>query len=166
MELNSNNCTFEFDLKKNAYIFQVINLEHVGHYFKRFSTAKKYLNDLTEAELEILHTLGRAETSNAAAELALHRSFPGIFKDKTLIKREMMKARSNKEDSGDNHMKVLVQLGQRCQARDGKFELYFNRSVQDKAQLRGLRFQEKEQKPLGSIYSDCIQIDTAHDISR
>eukprot|EP00924_Labyrinthula_sp_SR-Ha-C_P003902 snap_masked-scaffold_3-processed-gene-7.30-mRNA-1 protein AED:1.00 eAED:1.00 QI:0/-1/0/0/-1/1/1/0/68 len=68
----------------------------------------------------------------------------------------MMKARSNKEDSGDSNMEVLVQCDQRCQARGGKFELYFNRSALDKAQLRGLTFQEPEQKQLVSIYSDCI----------
>eukprot|EP00924_Labyrinthula_sp_SR-Ha-C_P011065 snap_masked-scaffold_33-processed-gene-3.30-mRNA-1 protein AED:1.00 eAED:1.00 QI:0/-1/0/0/-1/1/1/0/200 len=78
----------------------------------------------------------------------------------------MEKARSNKEDSGDSNMEVLVQCGQRCQSRGGKFELYFNRSAQDKAQLRGLTFQELEQKQLASIYIDCIQIDTTHDISR
>eukprot|EP00924_Labyrinthula_sp_SR-Ha-C_P003643 snap_masked-scaffold_3-processed-gene-1.7-mRNA-1 protein AED:1.00 eAED:1.00 QI:0/-1/0/0/-1/1/1/0/204 len=78
----------------------------------------------------------------------------------------MVKARSNKEDSGDSNIEVLVQCGHRCQARGGKFELYFNRSAQDKAQFRGLKFQELEQKQLASIYIDCIQIDTTHDISR
>eukprot|EP00924_Labyrinthula_sp_SR-Ha-C_P011288 snap_masked-scaffold_48-processed-gene-1.113-mRNA-1 protein AED:1.00 eAED:1.00 QI:0/-1/0/0/-1/1/1/0/120 len=56
---SSKNYSFEanikFDLKNNAYTFQVINLEHIGNDFKRFSIAKKYLN-LTEAELENLHT--------------------------------------------------------------------------------------------------------------
>eukprot|EP00924_Labyrinthula_sp_SR-Ha-C_P005569 snap_masked-scaffold_68-processed-gene-0.90-mRNA-1 protein AED:1.00 eAED:1.00 QI:0/0/0/0/1/1/2/0/128 len=67
---------FSFDLKKNTYIFQVFNLGHIGYGFRKFSTAKKYLNDLTEAELETLHILDRAETSIAAAELALNRTFP------------------------------------------------------------------------------------------
>eukprot|EP00924_Labyrinthula_sp_SR-Ha-C_P004297 snap_masked-scaffold_3-processed-gene-19.51-mRNA-1 protein AED:1.00 eAED:1.00 QI:0/0/0/0/1/1/3/0/273 len=158
--------SLKFNLERNTYIFQVIDLEHVGHDFRSISTVKKYLNDLTEAELEILHTLGRAETSIAAAQLALHRTFPEIVYDKTLTKCEMMKARSNRKDSGDSDMEVLVQCGQRCQARGGKFELYFNRSAHGKAQLRGLTFQEPEQKQLASIYSYCIQIDTTHDITR
>eukprot|EP00924_Labyrinthula_sp_SR-Ha-C_P011283 snap_masked-scaffold_48-processed-gene-1.112-mRNA-1 protein AED:1.00 eAED:1.00 QI:0/0/0/0/1/1/2/0/197 len=78
----------------------------------------------------------------------------------------MVKARSNKEDTGDSNMELLVQCGQRCQARGRKFELYFNRSAKDKVQLRGLTFQGPEKKQLVSSYSNCIQIDTTHDISR
>eukprot|EP00924_Labyrinthula_sp_SR-Ha-C_P016742 snap_masked-scaffold_6-processed-gene-13.18-mRNA-1 protein AED:1.00 eAED:1.00 QI:0/-1/0/0/-1/1/1/0/132 len=78
----------------------------------------------------------------------------------------MLKSKKNREDSRDSNMEVSVQCCQRCQARGGKFELYFNISAQDKAQLLGLTFQELEQKQLASIYIDCIQIDTTHDISR
>eukprot|EP00924_Labyrinthula_sp_SR-Ha-C_P002785 snap_masked-scaffold_13-processed-gene-6.42-mRNA-1 protein AED:1.00 eAED:1.00 QI:0/0/0/0/1/1/2/0/191 len=131
---SSKNCTFEvnlkFDLKKNAYIFQVVNIEHVGHDIKRFSTAKKYSNDLTEADMDTLHIIRRAESSIATPEKALRRTFPGTVYDKTLTKREMVKARPNKEDSGDSNMELVVQCGQRCQARGGKFVLYFNRSAQ------------------------------------
>eukprot|EP00924_Labyrinthula_sp_SR-Ha-C_P003901 snap_masked-scaffold_3-processed-gene-7.31-mRNA-1 protein AED:1.00 eAED:1.00 QI:0/-1/0/0/-1/1/1/0/70 len=46
---SSKNCTLKvnlrFVLRKNAKIFQVISLEHVGHDFRKFSTVKKYLND-------------------------------------------------------------------------------------------------------------------------
>eukprot|EP00924_Labyrinthula_sp_SR-Ha-C_P003071 snap_masked-scaffold_50-processed-gene-0.31-mRNA-1 protein AED:1.00 eAED:1.00 QI:0/-1/0/0/-1/1/1/0/167 len=82
---SSKSCTFEvnfkFDLKKNAYIFQVINLEHVGHDIRKISTVKKYLTNLTETGLECLHTLGRAKASMAAAELCFHITLPGIMYD-------------------------------------------------------------------------------------
>eukprot|EP00924_Labyrinthula_sp_SR-Ha-C_P006005 snap_masked-scaffold_14-processed-gene-11.14-mRNA-1 protein AED:1.00 eAED:1.00 QI:0/-1/0/0/-1/1/1/0/128 len=80
---SSKSCTFEvnfkFDLKKNSYIFQVINLEHVGHSFRKISTVKKHLTNLTEIGLECLHTLGRAKASMAEAELCFHITLPGIM---------------------------------------------------------------------------------------
>eukprot|EP00924_Labyrinthula_sp_SR-Ha-C_P005821 snap_masked-scaffold_14-processed-gene-5.40-mRNA-1 protein AED:1.00 eAED:1.00 QI:0/0/0/0/1/1/2/0/133 len=64
----------KFDLKRN-----VTSLEYVGHDFKKVSKVNKYLTELTEAELECLHTFLRAETSIVGAEFALHKTFPGIM---------------------------------------------------------------------------------------
>eukprot|EP00924_Labyrinthula_sp_SR-Ha-C_P005062 snap_masked-scaffold_1-processed-gene-19.56-mRNA-1 protein AED:1.00 eAED:1.00 QI:0/-1/0/0/-1/1/1/0/99 len=69
----------------------------------------------------------------AAAELALQRIFPGIVYNKSLIKREMLKTRKNKEGSRDSIREELVQRGHCCHARGGKFEFYFNKSAKDKA---------------------------------
>eukprot|EP00924_Labyrinthula_sp_SR-Ha-C_P009293 snap_masked-scaffold_2-processed-gene-18.46-mRNA-1 protein AED:1.00 eAED:1.00 QI:0/-1/0/0/-1/1/1/0/97 len=38
-----------FYMKKKTCIFKVIDLEHVGNDFRKISTVKKYLTDLTEA---------------------------------------------------------------------------------------------------------------------
>eukprot|EP00924_Labyrinthula_sp_SR-Ha-C_P014157 snap_masked-scaffold_77-processed-gene-0.47-mRNA-1 protein AED:1.00 eAED:1.00 QI:0/-1/0/0/-1/1/1/0/78 len=76
----------------------------------------------------------------AAAESAPHRIFPGSMCNKSFIKRGMLRARSNREDLGDSNMEVFVQCDHRCQARGGKFELYFNISAKDKAQLLGLTY--------------------------
>eukprot|EP00924_Labyrinthula_sp_SR-Ha-C_P003613 snap_masked-scaffold_3-processed-gene-0.14-mRNA-1 protein AED:1.00 eAED:1.00 QI:0/0/0/0/1/1/2/0/286 len=110
--------------------------------------------------------LGVADSGIAAADVALHRNFPGTLFDKTLVKRILIKAKDGVDASEDNNIKKLITCGKRCLERGGKFDLTWDYPKEGKAILNGLSFQEDLQNKLKKIYGDSIQVDTTHGMSR
>eukprot|EP00924_Labyrinthula_sp_SR-Ha-C_P002921 augustus_masked-scaffold_13-processed-gene-10.18-mRNA-1 protein AED:1.00 eAED:1.00 QI:0/0/0/0/1/1/2/0/530 len=101
-----------------------------------------------------------------AADVALHRNFPGTLFDKVLVKRIMKKAKEGVDASEDNNIKKLITCGKRCLERGGKFDLTWDYPKEGKAILNGVSFQEDLQNKLKKVYGDSIQVDTTHGMSR
>eukprot|EP00924_Labyrinthula_sp_SR-Ha-C_P002614 augustus_masked-scaffold_13-processed-gene-1.4-mRNA-1 protein AED:1.00 eAED:1.00 QI:0/0/0/0/1/1/2/0/468 len=110
--------------------------------------------------------LGVADSGIAAADVALHRNFPGILFDKTLVKRIMKKAKEVVDASEDNNIKKLITCGKRCLECGGRFDLTWDHPKEGKAILNGLSFQEDIQNELNKVYGDSIQVDTTHGMSK
>eukprot|EP00924_Labyrinthula_sp_SR-Ha-C_P014096 augustus_masked-scaffold_56-processed-gene-1.86-mRNA-1 protein AED:1.00 eAED:1.00 QI:0/0/0/0/1/1/2/0/357 len=81
------NCSFDVNIKLNLetskYIFVVINENHCNHEVKALGKIKKYAQQLTTEELKMIKQLGVAVSGIAAADVALHRNFPGTLFDLT-----------------------------------------------------------------------------------
>eukprot|EP00924_Labyrinthula_sp_SR-Ha-C_P012180 snap_masked-scaffold_26-processed-gene-4.130-mRNA-1 protein AED:1.00 eAED:1.00 QI:0/-1/0/0/-1/1/1/0/111 len=92
--------------------------------------------------------LGFADSGIIAADVALHRNFPGTLFDKELVKRIMKKAKEGVDASEDNNIKKLITCGKRCLERGGKFDLTWDYPKEGKAILNGLSFQEDLQNKL------------------
>eukprot|EP00924_Labyrinthula_sp_SR-Ha-C_P001598 augustus_masked-scaffold_18-processed-gene-2.13-mRNA-1 protein AED:1.00 eAED:1.00 QI:0/0/0/0/1/1/3/0/488 len=127
---------------------------HASHYF------------LTTEELKMIKYLGVADSRAAAADVALHRNFPGTLFDKTLVKRIMKIAKEGVDASEDNNIKKLVTCGKRCLERGEKFDLTWDYPKEDKAILNGVSFQEDLKNKLKKVSGDSIQVDTTHGMSR
>eukprot|EP00924_Labyrinthula_sp_SR-Ha-C_P001337 augustus_masked-scaffold_44-processed-gene-0.0-mRNA-1 protein AED:1.00 eAED:1.00 QI:0/0/0/0/1/1/2/0/494 len=168
--VSSKNCTFElnfkFDLKLGKYIFQVKCLDHTGHEVQVNKNERKFQSDLKPAELRMLKYLGVADTPLTSVEVALHPKFPGIYFDKELLKRQLKKAREEGRDSEDNNIQILIKTVKRCLSNAGNFELYYSNDTEGRPRLKGLTFQEQLQVKLKNVYSESIQIDTTHGLSR
>eukprot|EP00924_Labyrinthula_sp_SR-Ha-C_P015963 augustus_masked-scaffold_4-processed-gene-14.50-mRNA-1 protein AED:1.00 eAED:1.00 QI:0/0/0/0/1/1/4/0/532 len=121
---------------------------------------------LTTEELKMIKHLGVADSGIAAADVALHRNFPGTLFDKTLVKRIMKKAKEGVDASEENNIKKLITCGKRCLERGGKFDLTWDYPKEGKAVLNGVSFQEDLQNKLKKIYGDSIQVDSTHGMSR
>eukprot|EP00924_Labyrinthula_sp_SR-Ha-C_P004946 augustus_masked-scaffold_1-processed-gene-16.14-mRNA-1 protein AED:1.00 eAED:1.00 QI:0/0/0/0/1/1/4/0/604 len=121
---------------------------------------------LTSEELKMIKHLVVADSGIAAADVALHRNFPGTLFDKTLVKRIMKKAKEGVDASEDNNIKKLITCGKRCLERGGRFNLTWDYPKEGKAILNGLSFQEDLQNKLKKVYGDSIQVDTTHGMSR
>eukprot|EP00924_Labyrinthula_sp_SR-Ha-C_P011242 augustus_masked-scaffold_48-processed-gene-1.17-mRNA-1 protein AED:1.00 eAED:1.00 QI:0/0/0/0/1/1/5/0/978 len=164
------NCSFEVNIKLNLetskYIFVVINENHCNHEVKALGKIKKYVQQLTTEELKMIKHLGVADSGIAAADVALHRNFPGTLFDKVLVKRIMKKAKEGVDASEENNIKKLITCGKRCLERGGRFDLTWDYPKEGKAILNGVSFQEDLQNKLKKIYGDSIQVDTTHGMSR
>eukprot|EP00924_Labyrinthula_sp_SR-Ha-C_P013703 snap_masked-scaffold_5-processed-gene-10.21-mRNA-1 protein AED:1.00 eAED:1.00 QI:0/-1/0/0/-1/1/1/0/187 len=103
--LSSPTCTFElnikFDLSLPKYIFQIKNLKHSGHEVKLDPNKRRFRCDLKENELKLLRYLTLAYTSLANVEVALHREFPGVHFDSSLVKREVKRLKTEGRNSED-----------------------------------------------------------------
>eukprot|EP00924_Labyrinthula_sp_SR-Ha-C_P009336 snap_masked-scaffold_2-processed-gene-20.14-mRNA-1 protein AED:1.00 eAED:1.00 QI:0/-1/0/0/-1/1/1/0/254 len=167
---SSENCTFElnfkFDLKLGKHIFQVKCLDHTGHEVQVNKNERKFQSDLKPAELRMLKYLVAADTPLTSVEVALHREFPGIYFDKELLKRQLKKAREEGRDSEDTNIQILIKTGKICLSNGGNFELYYSNDTEGRPRLKGLTFQEQLEVKLKNIYSESIQIDTTHGLSR
>eukprot|EP00924_Labyrinthula_sp_SR-Ha-C_P011499 augustus_masked-scaffold_46-processed-gene-1.111-mRNA-1 protein AED:1.00 eAED:1.00 QI:0/0/0/0/1/1/3/0/419 len=152
------NCSFEVNIKLNLetskYIFVVINENHCNHEVKALGKIKKYAQQLTSEELKMIKHLGVADSGIAAADVALHRNFPGTLFDKTLVKRIMKKAKEGVDASEDNNIKKLITCGKRCLERGGRFDLTWDYPKEGKAILNGLSFQEDLQNKVKKVYGD------------
>eukprot|EP00924_Labyrinthula_sp_SR-Ha-C_P014564 augustus_masked-scaffold_34-processed-gene-1.10-mRNA-1 protein AED:1.00 eAED:1.00 QI:0/0/0/0/1/1/2/0/588 len=164
------NCSFEVNIKLNLetskYIFVVINENHCNHEVKALGKIKKYVQQLTTEELKMIKHLGVADSGIAAADVALHRNFPGTLFDNALVKRIMKKAKEGVDASEDNNIKKLTTCGKRCLERGGRFDLTWDYPKEGKAILNGVSFQEDLQNKLKKVYGDSIQVDTTHGMSR
>eukprot|EP00924_Labyrinthula_sp_SR-Ha-C_P010842 augustus_masked-scaffold_35-processed-gene-2.84-mRNA-1 protein AED:1.00 eAED:1.00 QI:0/0/0/0/1/1/5/0/512 len=140
------NCSFEVNIK--------LNLETSKYIF------------LTTKELKMIKHLGVADSGIAAADVALHRNFPGTLFDKTLVKRIMKKAKEGVDASEDNNIKKLITCGKRCLERGENFDLTRDYPKEGKAILNEVSFQEDLQNKFKKIYGDSIQVDTTHGMSR
>eukprot|EP00924_Labyrinthula_sp_SR-Ha-C_P014686 snap_masked-scaffold_74-processed-gene-0.46-mRNA-1 protein AED:1.00 eAED:1.00 QI:0/-1/0/0/-1/1/1/0/251 len=146
------NCSFQVNIKLNLetskYIFVVINENHCNHDVKALGKIKKYVQQLTTEELKMIKHLGVADSGIAAADVALHRNFPGTLFDKALVKRIMKKAKEGVDATEDNNIKKLITCGKRCLERGGKFDLTWDYPKEGKAILNGVSFQEDLQNKL------------------
>eukprot|EP00924_Labyrinthula_sp_SR-Ha-C_P004989 augustus_masked-scaffold_1-processed-gene-17.54-mRNA-1 protein AED:1.00 eAED:1.00 QI:0/0/0/0/1/1/4/0/573 len=140
------NCSFEINIK--------LNLETSKYIF------------LTTEELKMIKHLGVADSGIAAADVALHRNFPGSLFDKELVKRIMKKAKEGVDASEDNNIRKLITCGKRCLERGGRFDLTWDYPKEGKAILNGVSFQEDLQNKLKKVYGDNNQVDTTHGMSR
>eukprot|EP00924_Labyrinthula_sp_SR-Ha-C_P007961 augustus_masked-scaffold_41-processed-gene-1.45-mRNA-1 protein AED:1.00 eAED:1.00 QI:0/0/0/0/1/1/3/0/622 len=140
------NCSFEVNIK--------LNLETSKYIF------------LTTEELKMIKHLGVTDSGIAAADVALHRNFPGTLFDKELVKRIMKKAKEGVDASEENNIKKLITCGKRCLERGGRFDLTWDYLKEGKAVLNGVSFQEDLQNKLKKIYGDSIQVDSTHGMSR
>eukprot|EP00924_Labyrinthula_sp_SR-Ha-C_P016323 augustus_masked-scaffold_73-processed-gene-0.53-mRNA-1 protein AED:1.00 eAED:1.00 QI:0/0/0/0/1/1/4/0/575 len=143
---SSKNCSFEVNIK--------LNLETSKYIF------------LTTEELKMIKHLGVADSGIAAADVALHRNFPGTLFDKTLVKRILKKAKEGVDASENNNIKKLITCGKRCLERGGRFDLTWDYPKEGKAILNGVSFQEDVQNKLKKVHGDSIQVDTTHGMSR
>eukprot|EP00924_Labyrinthula_sp_SR-Ha-C_P007263 augustus_masked-scaffold_8-processed-gene-13.11-mRNA-1 protein AED:1.00 eAED:1.00 QI:0/0/0/0/1/1/3/0/328 len=110
--------------------------------------------------------LGLADTSLASTEVALHREFPGVHFDKSLVQPEVKRFKTEGRDSEDTNVQILMKTGQKCSSKEGRFELYFANEENGRPTLKGLSFQAKLQKELVDLYFDSVQIDTTHGLSK
>eukprot|EP00924_Labyrinthula_sp_SR-Ha-C_P001172 snap_masked-scaffold_7-processed-gene-15.25-mRNA-1 protein AED:1.00 eAED:1.00 QI:0/-1/0/0/-1/1/1/0/197 len=146
------NCSFEVNIKLNLetskYIFVVINENHCNHEEKALGKIKQHVQQLTTEELKMIKNLGVAESGTAAADVALHRNFPGTLFDKALVRRIMKKAKEGVDASEDNNIKKLITCGKKCLERGGRFDLTWDYPKEGKAILNGVSFQEDLQNKL------------------
>eukprot|EP00924_Labyrinthula_sp_SR-Ha-C_P010423 snap_masked-scaffold_23-processed-gene-5.29-mRNA-1 protein AED:1.00 eAED:1.00 QI:0/-1/0/0/-1/1/1/0/97 len=92
--------------------------------------------------------LGIDDIGIAAADVALHRNFPGTLFDKALVKGNMIKAKEGDDASEDNNIKKLITCGKRCLEPGGRFDLTWDYHKEGKAILNGVSFQEDLQNKL------------------
>eukprot|EP00924_Labyrinthula_sp_SR-Ha-C_P007856 augustus_masked-scaffold_28-processed-gene-4.107-mRNA-1 protein AED:1.00 eAED:1.00 QI:0/-1/0/0/-1/1/1/0/204 len=154
------NCSFEVNIKLNLetskYIFVVINENHCNHEVKALGKTKKCAQQLTSEELKMIKRLAVADSGIAAADVALHRNFPGSLFDKALVKRIMKKAKEGVGASEDYKIKKLIACDKRCLERGGRFDLTWDYPKEGKAILNRLSFQEDLQNELRRVYGDSI----------
>eukprot|EP00924_Labyrinthula_sp_SR-Ha-C_P012636 snap_masked-scaffold_10-processed-gene-12.40-mRNA-1 protein AED:1.00 eAED:1.00 QI:0/0/0/0/1/1/2/0/281 len=141
-------------------------VQHTEHEVQVKKNERKFQPNLKPAELRMLKYIGVADTHLTSVEVALHREFPGIYFDKVLLKRQLKRAREEGRDSEDNNIQILIKTGKRCLSNGGNFELYYSNDTEGRPRLKGLTFQEQLQVKRKNIYSESIQIDTTHGLSR
>eukprot|EP00924_Labyrinthula_sp_SR-Ha-C_P014479 snap_masked-scaffold_95-processed-gene-0.14-mRNA-1 protein AED:1.00 eAED:1.00 QI:0/-1/0/0/-1/1/1/0/111 len=100
----------------------------------------------------MINRLVVADNGTAAADVALHRNFPGTLFDNALVKLIMIKAKEGIDASENDNIKKLITRGKRCLERVGKFELTWDYPIEGKAVLNGVSFQEDLQNKLKKIY--------------
>eukprot|EP00924_Labyrinthula_sp_SR-Ha-C_P010088 snap_masked-scaffold_40-processed-gene-1.22-mRNA-1 protein AED:1.00 eAED:1.00 QI:0/-1/0/0/-1/1/1/0/68 len=68
----------------------------------------------------------------------------------------MKKGKNVKKDTENKNMEVSMQYGERKVARGEIFNIYFNNTTNDRAQISGLISQENMKKHLDLFYFDSI----------
>eukprot|EP00924_Labyrinthula_sp_SR-Ha-C_P003843 augustus_masked-scaffold_3-processed-gene-6.52-mRNA-1 protein AED:1.00 eAED:1.00 QI:0/0/0/0/1/1/3/0/304 len=125
--LSSPTYTFElkikFDLSLAKYIFQIKNLKHSGHEVKLDPDERRFRSDLKENQLKMLRYLGLVDTSLASAEVALHREFPDVHFDISLVQHEVRRLKTEGRNSEDTNVKILMKSGQQFLAKEERFEI-------------------------------------------